>query len=196
MLDPVNWWEGEEHFQVGSRVRYSDRLAGAFTARMRQLETTHRWLAGFFQAAAIIIQLPGGADYRCDQDRDDDPGDQADDPAFDLIWKADHDTLLSILAECFGRLGAEEVMGQVPGGMDYRQRELPVPFRLMLAERDGNGLLNVVAECLDRLLVIPALPEEERSLYDCAEAPRRSRPSSWWRRLSPASLARRLRRRR
>ena len=195
MLEPVNWSEGEEHFQVGSRVRYSDRLAGVFGARMRQLETTHRWLAGFFQAAAIIIQLPGGADYRCDQDGDDDPGNGAEDPAWELIWKADRDTLLSILAECFGRLEAEEVMGQVPGGMDYRQRELPVSFRLMLAERDGNGVLGVVAECLDRLLVIPQLPEEERRLYDCPEPPRRRR-RSWWKALAPGSLARRLRRRR
>ena len=69
-------------------------------------------------------------------------------------------------------------------------------FRLMLAERDDNGLLNVVAECLDRLLVIPNLGEEERSLYDCPAVPRRSRPWSWWRTLSPVSLARRLRRRR
>jgi hypothetical protein len=44
-----------------------------------------------------------------------------------------------------------------------------------LAERDRNGLLNVVAECLDRLLVVPEL-EEEAALYDIDPWPRRR----WW----------------
>jgi hypothetical protein len=195
MLETVNWWEGGRRFHVDSRIRYSDRLACVFTARMRQLEAIHHWLAGYFQAAAIMLQLPGGADYECVEDDDENEG-QVDEAAWTLIWQADRDMLLSILAECFERLGADEtLMRQVPGGTDFQRCVLPVEFRLTLAEQDRNGVLNVVAECLDRLLVIPELDEEERSFYDNPEPPRRRR-RSWWRVLSPASLARRLRRRR
>jgi hypothetical protein len=35
---------------------------------------------------------------------------------------------------------------------------LPVKVQVGLAERDRNGLLNVVADCLDRLLVGPNIP--------------------------------------
>lgn len=44
-------------------------------------------------------------------------------------------------------------------------RNVPVELRLMLAKRDRNAVLNVVALCLDRLRVIPVLCEEDRSLY-------------------------------
>ncbi len=195
MLEPVNWWEGGRRFHADSRIRHTDRLCGVFAVRMRQLEAVHRWLAGFLQAAAIMLQLPGGADYECDEDEDE-CEDKLDEAARDLIWQADQDTLLSILAECFERLGAAEtLMRQVPGGLDYERCKLPVEFRLTLAGQDRNGVLNVVAECLDQLLVIPELDEEGKGFYDCPEPPRRRR-RSWWRALWPASLARRLRRRR
>ncbi len=176
MLDPVNWYEGDEHCQVGDRVRYSDRLPAAFSARMHQLEAIQRWLAGYFQAAAIMLQLPGGADYQRVEDDE-------DDAILSVICKADRDTVLSILAACFERLGADEALiHQAPGGRDYARRRLPVAFQLALAEQDDNGLLNVAAECLDRLLVIPHLPEEARRHEPLRDPPR-------WRR-----AARRLRR--
>ena len=188
MLEPVNWSEGGRRFQAGSRLRYSDRPGDMFTARMGQLEAIHRWLGGLFQASAIMLQLPGGADYEYVEDEDE--------AVWGLIRHADRDTLLSILADCFERLeAAEGLMGQAAGGMDYERCELPVDFRLTVAEQDRNGVLNVVAECLDRLLVIHKLDEEQRILYDCPGPPRRRR-RWWWRALSPASLARWLRRRR
>jgi hypothetical protein len=175
MLEPVNWSEDGRPLQAGSRVRYSDRPGAVFSVRMRQLEAVHRWLAGFFQATSIMLQLPGGADYAYVQDEDGDVG-AVDEAAWDLIRQADHDTLLSILAECFERLRADDgplLLRQVPGGTDFERCVLPVEFRLTLAAQDRNGLLSVVAECLDRLLVIPVLPEEEKSLYDNPEPPRR-----------------------
>ncbi len=175
MLDPLNWTEGGEHFQIGRRLRYTDRPAGVFAARMRQLEAVQRWLAGYFQAAAILLQLPGGADYVCVEPE----GDDEHDPGWDPIDWADLDALLSVLAACFERLEAEAgLIRQLPGGADFRPRALPMDLRLWLAEQDDNGVLNLVAECLDRLLVIPRLGEEERRLYECPGEPRRRR---WWR---------------
>ena len=175
MLEPLNWTEGGEHFQIGRRLRYTDRPAGVFAARMRQLEAVHRWLAGYFQAASILLQLPGGADYVCVEPEDDDEHDLG----WDLIDWSDLDGLLSVLAACFERLEAEaDLIRQLPGGKDFRPRALPMDLRLWLAEQDDNGVLNLVAECLDRLLVIPRLGEQERRLYECHGEPRRRR---WWR---------------
>ena len=74
--------------------------------------------------------------------------------------------LFSILAEALERLDASSLIDQVRGADAYHPRKLPVELRLMLAERDRNGVMNIVAECLDRLMVIPELGEEERSLYE------------------------------
>ncbi|MCG8405531.1 MAG: hypothetical protein MI923_10075 [Phycisphaerales bacterium] len=180
MLGPVNWREDGRHFQVGLRLRYSDRLAGVFAVRMRQLETVHHWLAAFFQATAVMLQIPGGADYQFTGEEDE--NDPLDEAASEFIWNADRDTLLSILAVCFERLGAdEELLAQVPGGGNYETTELPTDFQLRLAGLDDNGLLNVAAEVLDRLIVIPALDEKERSVYENPEPAARRR--RWWQKL-------------
>ena len=172
MLQTLDWYERGERIQVGERVRYCDRLPGVFAARMRQLETIHHWLADFFQAVAIMLQIPGGVDFQYDEEEN-----EIGDAARDLISKADRHLLLNILAECFERLSAPEgLIHQVPGGRRYKRRDLPTDFRLTLAGQDTNGLLNIVAECLDRLLVIPHLKAATRRRCGIPE------PSSRWRR--------------
>lgn len=167
MLKPVIWQEGEESLEFASLVQYCDRLPEVFRARMEQLEEIHRWLGSFFEAAAIMLQIPGAADYRwfCD----------AEDGATDFIRDADRDMLLSILAETFEHLDAGPLIDQVPGADSYRRCEPPVKLQRVLAKRDRNGAMNIAAECLDVLMVIPDLPEEERCLHETVKP----RPRAW-----------------
>jgi hypothetical protein len=59
------------------------------------------------------------------------------------------------------------------GGADSTASALPVKAQLCLAERDHNGLLSVVADCLDRLLVAPNIPGllEDMGLESMESAP-------------------------
>ncbi len=166
MLEPITWYEEGEVRQIDRLVQFSDRLPGVFRQRMEQLEAVHRWLAGYFQAVAILLQIPGAAEYRCIDDQ------RAD--FWDHTWTRDGDVTRSLLAAALGRLDAASLMDQVPGGSDYRTRRLPHEVHLRLAALDRNELLNVVAACLDRLLVVPEL-EDEAELYGI-DAP----PPRWW----------------
>lgn len=167
MLEPITWQKGERSQQVGRLVHYSDRLPDVFRARMKQLEAIHRWLGGYFQAVGIMLQIPGAGEYEssCEDEEWD----------MDFVWRADRDMLVSILAEALERLDAGALIQQVPGVGAYQPRDLPVDLRIALAEFGRNELLNVVAGCLDRFMVIPELGEEERSLYETLEP----RPGAW-----------------
>ena len=156
LLRPYCLEEDDGFCWAGRRLRECDRLPRVFTARMRQLETIHHWFADFFQAIAIMLQIPGGADFE-------DNKNEIGETALELIAKADRHLLLSILAECFERLDAPDgLIHQVPGGRHYKRRRLPTDFRVRLAGQDANGLLNVVAECLDVLMINPHLEAEAR----------------------------------
>ena len=186
MLEAVTWRKGGRAGRAGTLVHNSYGLPGVFRTRMRQLQAVHHWLGGYFEAVGIMLQIPGAAEYEWLSEDGDDAG--------DFVWTADRDVLLSILAEVLDRLDAGALIHQVPGAETYKARKLPVELRLTLAARDDNGLMNIVAECLDRLMVIPELGEEERSLYGDLEP----RPGVWRRcgRAAVACLARFIRRRR
>ena len=167
MLKPLIRQEGEESLEFASLVQYCDRLPEVFRVRMEQLEEIHRWLGSFFEATAIMLQIPGAAEYAWLGD--------VEDNATDFIWDADRDMLLSILAETFEHLDAGPLIDQVPGADAYRPCKPPVKLQRVLGERDRNGVMNIAAECLDRLMVIPDLPEEERSLHETVKP----RPRAW-----------------
>jgi hypothetical protein len=153
MLEPIIRREGEQNTVFSDQVRYTDRLTDVFRYRMEQLEALHRWLAGYFRAVGIILQIPGAGDYRYHEYA-------SDHDLWDLIWNPDTKSTLNVLAAALERLDAGELLGQVPGGEGFRRRPLPVEARVRLAERDRLGLLNLVADCLDRLLVVPTIPGE------------------------------------
>ena len=176
MLKPLMWSQGDRDFEVDDLVRFSECLPGVFAARMRQMQDACRALAGFFHAAAVMMQIPGGADYECFSPDDENTVDVDD---WEFIQHADLDMLFSIMAECFKRLGADpKLLEQVPGGKDYRAVKLPVSLRLTIAEQSRKGHLNIVAACLDRIIVIPLLPRSERpASYGPNPKPRRRRKS-------------------
>jgi hypothetical protein len=72
------------------------------------------------------------------------------------------------------RLDARHVLAQVPGGKDFEPLPLAPEAHVCLAGLDHMHLLNVVADCLDRLLVVPNIPGELEN-YHLAPAPKRER---------------------
>lgn len=167
-MRPTDSWESGHGIDLACPLMHTIRsMPDAFRGRCRQLEEIQRWLGAYFQVVGIMLQIPGGAEYEwLPEDADD---------AEELVWRADRDMLYSILASALRHLDAEAVMDQVPGSDEYRPRRVPVEFRLALAERDDNGVLNLIALCLDRLMVLQDLPQEERCLHDLP-APR---PRLW-----------------
>ncbi len=156
MLRPLISQKGEEISRISDEVRFTDRLTDVFRCRMEQLGAIHRWLSGYFRAVGILLQIPGAAEYRWIED-------ESDNDLWDLIWNPDTTSTLNVLAATLERLDAGELLGQVPGGDGFKPRALPVEARVRLAERDRVGLLNVVAACLDRLLVVPNIEGQPES---------------------------------
>ncbi len=148
--------DGDDVTRIFKQVRYTDGLPDVFGKRMEQLGKIQRWLGGYFRAVGIMLQIPGGAEYRYIED-------ERDDELWDLIWHADAASTLNVLAAALERLDAGELLGQVPGGDRFKRRTLPVEARVHLAERDRMSLLRVAATCLDRLLVVQHIEGELES---------------------------------
>jgi hypothetical protein len=154
LLDPVITGEdGERRRCINDVVRWTDPVTGVFFFRMEQLKTIIEWLEGYFRAAAILLQVPGAAEYRSTPY-------ESDDDLWDLVWNPDTGSTLNVMAAALERLNAGHLLRQAPGGEKFKRAPLPVKARICLAERDRNGLISVVADCLDRLLVVPEIPGE------------------------------------
>ncbi|MCH7995949.1 MAG: hypothetical protein IIB57_16095 [Planctomycetes bacterium] len=167
MLIPGGWTDGGASSQAAPLIDNIRSLTGILDDRIQELRDIAVWFDAYFQAVAIMLQLPGGTGYHwlCE-----DPDD-----ADDFVWAADRDMLLSILAQALEHLEAEAVMDQIPGSDSYKPRRVPTEFQLKLARRDGNGVLNLVATCLDRLMVIPEMPARMQERYGTLE----SSPGFW-----------------
>ncbi len=167
MLEPVHHQEGDKEYQVCNLVHFSDKLPIVFRARMKQLEEISHWLGGYFDAVAILLQIPGAADYEwVDADEDE---------LIEFLWSANHGALFSVLVEALKHLGCEKLIDQVPGADSYTTRKMPVKLQINLAKRNRNEMLNVVTLCLDRIMVIPALSEWERDLHGELKSDRKRR---------------------
>jgi hypothetical protein len=155
MLAGIRVREGNQTFQINDRLHLTDRLTEVFGLRMLQLEAVHRWLAAYLQGAAILIQIPGAANYRY----------QEDGPPAELEAPIRHATpriCFDVLAATFQRLDVEPLLREVPGVEGFERRTLSVEARIRLAECDRQRLLRIAAECLDRLLVEPHLTSDCR----------------------------------
>ncbi len=145
-----------------THVRETEDLPAVLQFWMAHVARDILRLGVFFRAAALMCRIPGGAHYRyvAHDDVDDELPDDDEDPRH-WIGRADRDTAFSVLAECLRRLGAAGVMKQIPGGDKYEQVELSAEWSEYLDRRAENehGLLNVVAECLDELIVRPEMEE-------------------------------------
>ena len=143
--------DGEKLFPLHLLVRGSEPLPMVFQLWMAEVARDHLRLGVYFRAVGIMLQVPGAPEYAWVDD---------DSETWDLIKETDENALLNVLAECFARLGVKQLIEQVPGP-DYDEEELPEEWTDLLNKLAGvkNGLLNVVAECLDALVVGPGMAE-------------------------------------
>ncbi len=136
-------------------------------------------LGVLFRAAAIMCQVPGAGRYEVElfDDANDELGDQDEDPQC-WVGGVERDTVFTVLAECLRRLGAADLMEQVPGAADYKREELSDEWKEYLDNLNEieHGLQNVVAECLDELIVRPGMAEIDAE-------PRPSWWQKWWSKL-------------
>ena len=157
-------------------VRSTEDLPVTLQFWMGHLARDLLQLGVYFQAAAIMGQVPGADRYRLIlyDDLDDDAPDCDDNPDT-WVGNADCDTVFNVLAECLRRLGAEHLIEQVPGARDYERQELSAEWNEYL-DRNAkfeHALLNVVAQCLDDLIVTPGMAEID-------DKPQATWWQKWW----------------
>ncbi len=160
-MEEMDLRDAEGLFHVGLSVRGTDRLLRALQFWMVQFTREQQTLAVYFRAVALMLQLPGGARYEYAKALD----------ALDDLRGVDRGTVLDLLAAALERLQAAELIRQVPGGRAHERRALSEELAGMLAARDRNGLLNVVAECLDYLIVRAGAAEIDARPGDLEAAP-------------------------
>ena len=141
-----------------AKVRAGSNLPMELQFWMAHMARDLLQLGVFYRAAAIMCQVPGGA--RCQFVLD---GEEEENWTADWVVGAERSTLLDVLAECLRRLGAESelLMRQVLGREIHHEKELPAKWKEFLDQRAKieDGLLNVVGECLDELIVRPGVAE-------------------------------------
>ena len=122
----------------------------------------------FLRAAAIMLQVTGGPRFKyVTKNPDDDENNITD-----QIRGEDPEMLVHVLANCLERLKASpKIMEQVPGGEDYEREKLSEEWTAFLDSQAKVefGLVNVVVEILDELIVRP-----ETKAIDVVPAP------TWW----------------
>ena len=118
-------------------------------------------LGVFFDAAGIMARVPGPERYKpiaYDDDSDMVP-DVEYDPA-ERLADVDHDTVYTILAECLKRVGAEYLLEDIFVTAKRLDR-LPDEWKTFLDAQDdyNHAYQNVIAECLNVLLIVPGMAE-------------------------------------
>lgn len=159
--------DGDELHLLTMLVRDASRLPLVFEWWMAELARDHLRLGVYFRAVAIMLQVPGAAAYGNVADRD------FGETVASLVAHATGPELLDALTECLDRLGVKHLMQQIPGGADREPYVLDEDWRALLDRQAQvkHGLLNIVAECLDALIVRPGTEE-----IDQADEPH------WWQR--------------
>ena len=158
-------WEAEKWICDGRRSRPlvkrlcgSERLPMVFQFWMAELSRELLRLGVYFRAVGIMLQIPGGADYEwvADEQVEGDEYDENKTGLWDLIDGSSRDTVFNVLAECLHRLRSPDVMAWLPEA-EFVSEELSPEWKELLDKREPvqNGLLSVVGECLDALLIRP-----------------------------------------
>lgn len=158
---------------VISNIRGAENVPEAIEFWMAYIARDALRLGVFFRALTIMLQVPGGAQFEfvtTEEDEDDEYNIRIQ------IEDRKPETLVRILAECLNRLNAPpELLEQVPSGEHYRKRPLSAKWRKFLNRQSEieHGLINVVAECLEELIVRPGLAEIDA-------VPKSSWWQTWW----------------
>jgi|GEM_PF-4214806 len=141
---------------LGLHLFSSSPITRMFQIWMAEVSRDMLRLGVYFHALGIMLQIPGAADYEWWSDSDGE-NEYDEDP---LFLSADEDTVYAVLAEAFERLNVKHLTAQLPDA-HCETVELDDEWNEMLDRRQEqeNGLLCVVAVCLDRLIVDPGMAE-------------------------------------
>ena len=113
MLEDRNAWDGEELVAFFPRVRACGTATGAFQFWMAETARDHLRLGVFFRALAVMLQVPGAAEYDYAEAQDD----------FEhKLWETDREEMLDVLAECLKQLGRAALFFAHP---ELRRRGAP-----------------------------------------------------------------------
>ncbi len=145
--------EAEGLMNVGWSVRRSAPLQRLVPLWLVQASEEQARLGVYFLALGLLLQVPGARTYQWVGDAN------GVDRLGELVAGAPPARVRALLAAALERLDAGGLLAQVPGWTGDRRRTLPPTWRALLNRygRLRNGLLNVIAECLDELIVRPAL---------------------------------------
>ncbi len=160
--DHLEVHDGDETCPLGTYVSNSKRLPMVFQFWTAELSRDILRLGVYFRAVAIMLQIPGAAEYEWAPDEEYD-ADEGGPDTDDLIGASGETMLHNVLGECLKRLDAEHLTEQLPDP-SYLRHKLSAEWRAMLDRREevANGLLTLVAQCLDRLIVDPGRREIEK----------------------------------
>ncbi|MGD8454471.1 MAG: hypothetical protein PVJ57_21870 [Phycisphaerae bacterium] len=172
MLDPVEFEARGRLSCFTGNVRSTFPIARAPEFWMAYVARDLLRLGVYFRAQALLIQVPGATEYQylCHDGLDNDLPHHDDDPG-ERLRGVERGTVVSVLIECLHRLNAPDILEQIPEVRRIEPKILADWWHdyLNREARYESGLLNVVAECLDELIVRPGVVE-----IDCGPLP------TWW----------------
>ena len=149
--------DGEESYDLGFGLGLTTPIHKVFRFWAAELARDMLRLGVYFHAVGIFLQIPGAAEFEWVEDEHFEE-EQGLDRGKMIAWGR-RKTLLTVLAECLERLDAESLMEQLP---ELRVRDALSEEWMTLIERRAkieNGLLSLVAECLDAVMVRPGMHE-------------------------------------
>ena len=160
--------DGDEVYCLDMFVHGTTPLLPTFKFWMAEVARDMLRLGVYFDALVVMLQVPGSAAYGW---YDDD-----DDKIPDLLKEWDRETVMDGLAACLDKLGAIHLMKQIPGWDTDERDDPPLEWRHVIDEvsEEKNGLLNLIAACLDKLLTVPGMAEIDKA-----------REFPWWHRVVP-----------
>jgi hypothetical protein len=162
--------EADAVSEFGHSVRRTAPLPRALHLWLAITLDEQAHLSAYFHALALFLRVLGTGTYDWVAD------DEDADSLAKLVTSAPPARVHALLAAALKRLDAETLLAQVPAWEKIRYRKLPPDWQALL-ERYAqlpHGLLNVVAECLDELIV-----RRKLKTIDDAAAVMRIRRSFW-----------------
>ena len=156
--------EGDKLYNLYMDVRASLPPHKMFQFWMAEVARDMLRLGVYFHAMGVMLQVPGAVD--CDW-----YGDEGE--ISDLLSESTPDTVMDVLAACLDSVGAPHLMKQIPGWTSHRRADLPDVWQEFIDKmlKVEHGVLNVIAACLDELMVGPGMAEINQ---DCEKR--------WWHR--------------
>ena len=150
-------YDGETSHHLDLRLGLSGPFHKVFRFWAAELARDMLRLGVYFHAVGFFLQIPGATEFEW-----------LDDDHFEeeqglnrgmMLTRSRRDTLLTVLADCLERLDAESLLEQLPEPM--LRDALPEEWTRLIERRAKieNGLLTLVAECLDAAIVEPGMDE-------------------------------------